>query len=166
MRILHEGRLAAKNLLLLVLILSRRRSRKIWNDNFLRNEYLGLYPDVAHSVYPPALHYLIFGNEDLRNPSWRFDARSYLGRYPEVAHSGVNALVHFAAFGRREGRFVPGMAAPEPSVVRITNVPWPETEPLVSIVIPCDGRGEPIEGALRSAVDQTFTGIEIIVVEG
>jgi glycosyltransferase involved in cell wall biosynthesis len=156
MRALREGWIAAKNLFLVTFVFCRRESRNVWNANFNREEYLVLNPDVARSVYPAALHFLIFGNRDPRNPSPRFSTRAYLRRHPEAGRAGINALVHFAASGHRE---VENHSAN--AIVR-----WPETEPLVSIAIRCSNSGEGMEGALQSALDQTFTGIEIIVVEG
>jgi O-antigen biosynthesis protein len=164
MRSLREGWVAARNLLFLAIIYCRRESREIWNTHFNSEEYCSSNPDLARSALPAALHYLIFGNRELRDPSRCFDTRFYLARYPDVDRAGVNALVHFAAFGQREGRFVPGEI--RDVTARVPNVRWPETEPLVSIVIPCYNYGEFVEETLRSAVDQTFTGVEIIVVEG
>lgn len=43
---------------------------------------------------------------------------------------------------------------------------WPSDRPLVSIVIPCFNYGHLVGDAIRSVEAQTFTDIEIIVVEG
>jgi glycosyltransferase involved in cell wall biosynthesis/SAM-dependent methyltransferase len=43
---------------------------------------------------------------------------------------------------------------------------WPLDRPLVSIVIPCFNYGHLVGEAIRSVEEQTFTDIEIIVVEG
>lgn len=46
------------------------------------------------------------------------------------------------------------------------GLPWPEDRPLVTIVIPCFNYGHLAGDAIRSVEAQTFTSIEIIVVEG
>ena len=172
MRLLKDGWATAKNLLLFAYVFAGRESRKTWRANFNRDEYVRSYADMSQWPYSPALHYLIFGNRDLRDPSSRFDTRFYLARNPDVAHSGMNALAHFAAFGKREGRVLPAMfqgasASDVTSpVIPTPNEPWPGGRPLVSIVIPCYNQGEFIEATLHSALAQTFSGIEIIVVEG
>ncbi|MEJ7685866.1 MAG: glycosyltransferase [Variovorax sp.] len=43
---------------------------------------------------------------------------------------------------------------------------WPLGRPLVSVVIPCFNYGHLVEDAIRSVDQQTFTDLEIIVVEG
>ncbi|RZL68531.1 MAG: glycosyltransferase [Variovorax sp.] len=68
-------------------------------------------------------------------------------RYPEVS-----LLV--------ETSIVPSPAPPP------EDEPWPADRPLVSVVIPCFNYGHLIEEAIRSVESQTFTDIEIIVVEG
>ncbi|AVQ82237.1 hypothetical protein C4F17_15430 [Variovorax sp. PMC12] len=48
----------------------------------------------------------------------------------------------------------------------LSDVDWPSDRPLVSIVIPCFNYGHLVGDAIRSVEAQTFTDIEIIVVEG
>ena len=48
----------------------------------------------------------------------------------------------------------------------LQNTPWAEGAPLVSVVITCFNYGAYVEQALRSALSQTFSSYEIIVVEG
>src|SRR5579864_1416577 len=43
---------------------------------------------------------------------------------------------------------------------------WPPDRPLVSVVIPCFNYGHFVEEAVDSALEQTFTNLEVIVVEG
>lgn len=56
--------------------------------------YLDSYPDVAESGINPALHYLLFGAREERNPSLHFNTKSYLLQYPELVDSNINPLIH------------------------------------------------------------------------
>jgi len=54
-----------------------------------------------------------------------------------------------------------------PDTVEFPSGPdWPLDRPLVSIVIPCFNYGHLVGEAIRSVEEQTFTDLEIIVVEG
>lgn len=55
---------------------------------------------------------------------------------------------------------VPGPSEPS------SGTEWPSDRPLVSVVIPCFNYGHLVGDAIRSVEAQTFTNIEIIVVEG
>src|SRR5271166_2796094 len=54
-----------------------------------------------------ALHYLLHGGREGRDPGPFFSTRQYLVRYPDVAASGLNALAHYETHGRREKRNIP-----------------------------------------------------------
>lgn len=71
---------------------------------FDREWYQTTYPDVAVSEFDPVYHYLIYGWEEGRNPSTRFNTLSYLQHNPDVLQSGMNPLVHYLRFGKKEGR--------------------------------------------------------------
>jgi glycosyltransferase involved in cell wall biosynthesis len=66
--------------------------------------YRARYPDVAASGLDPAVHYLLFGNREGRNPGPRFDAAWYLQQSPDVARLGMDPLVHYLRAGAAEGR--------------------------------------------------------------
>ncbi len=66
--------------------------------------YLQQYPDVAAARSEPALHYLLLGGAEGRNPGPEFDGKSYLQQYPDVAAAGVNPLLHYLQSGSAEGR--------------------------------------------------------------
>jgi len=68
--------------------------------------YLDKGPDVRSSGADPALHYLLYGAKEGRDPGPLFSTRRYLERFPDVAASGVNPLAHYELSGRAEGRAV------------------------------------------------------------
>ena len=72
--------------------------------------YLASYPDVAAAGLDPALHFLLHGAAERRNPGPHFDTGHYLDLYPDIAGSGLNPLVHYLLAGWAEGRSIrPGM---------------------------------------------------------
>jgi GT2 family glycosyltransferase/glycosyltransferase involved in cell wall biosynthesis len=66
--------------------------------------YIARYPDVGASKMDPALHYLLHGAAEGRDPGPDFSTADYLLRYPDVAEVGLNPLVHYERYGRAEGR--------------------------------------------------------------
>jgi hypothetical protein len=66
--------------------------------------YLDTYPDLRESSIEPALHYLLYGVAEGRNPSAGFNTMNYIFTYTDVAESGLNPLVHFIKFGQTENR--------------------------------------------------------------
>ncbi len=66
--------------------------------------YLDRYPDVSGAGMDAALHYLLHGAREGRDPGPFFSTNAYLARYPDVAATGANALLHYETHGRREGR--------------------------------------------------------------
>jgi O-antigen biosynthesis protein len=167
---------AVKNFLLWQQLTKDESALMLWNRYFNPLEYRSMYPDIANAKVSPLVHFLLRGNAELRSPSTLFDIHYYLERYPEVAASGVNALLHFALFGSREGRTIPRLQPwlepaqlidPSTSTRAIfVNNDWGPGCPLVSVVIPCFNYGALVEQAIRSALNQTFSDLEIIVVEG
>ena len=71
---------------------------------FDRAWYLASYPEVAAAQIDPALHYLIRGAAEHRDPGPAFDTAWYLTYYDDVARAGVNPLVHYIRYGAKEGR--------------------------------------------------------------
>lgn len=57
--------------------------------------YLGRYPEVFEGRLPPALHYVLHGASEGKDPSPEFSTKLYLKAHPEVVASGENPLVHF-----------------------------------------------------------------------
>lgn|GEM_PF-735998 len=50
--------------------------------------------------------------------------------------------------------------------LRLSHHPWAKDEPLVTIVIPCFNYGRYLPEALRSALNQSWKNLEVIVVDG
>ncbi|WP_089729148.1 DUF707 domain-containing protein [Candidatus Thiosymbion oneisti] len=66
--------------------------------------YLRRNPELVLAGINPALHWLVAGWQEGRDPNPMFDCGWYLSRNPDVAAMGVNPLVHFWEQGAREGR--------------------------------------------------------------
>ena len=66
--------------------------------------YSARYPDVAASGMDPAVHYLLHGRQERRNPGPDFDAAYYLEHAPDVAASDIDPLIHYIRVGAAEGR--------------------------------------------------------------
>ena len=76
--------------------------------------YLRQYPDVAAVGIPPALHYVLYGGFEGRDPSPMFSSQTYLDAYPDVRAVKTNPLGPLHAEGPlREPRHHPlhGQAA-------------------------------------------------------
>ena len=71
---------------------------------FNSSHYLETNPDVRAAGMDAAVHYLVHGGREGRDPGPFFSTRAYLARYPDVAKEGLNALLHYETRGRRERR--------------------------------------------------------------
>jgi hypothetical protein len=88
---------------------SSRASRKdleaIRNSLFFDERfYLETNPDVRETGTDAALHYLLHGGVEGRDPGPFFSTEAYLARYPDIAAASLNPLLHYEAHGRRENR--------------------------------------------------------------
>jgi hypothetical protein len=68
--------------------------------------YLRQYPDVAAVGIPPALHYVLYGGFEGRDPSPMFSSQAYLEAYPDVRAMKTNPLVHYLQTGRYQNRVI------------------------------------------------------------
>jgi hypothetical protein len=69
--------------------------------------YLNNYRDVKASGMDPALHYLLHGAREARDPGPYFSTKNYWGVRPEVEKSGKNALLHFEKYASASERLSP-----------------------------------------------------------
>ncbi|MEZ5829717.1 MAG: hypothetical protein R3D05_00885 [Dongiaceae bacterium] len=77
--------------------------------------YLRQYPDVAAVGIPPALHYVLYGGFEGRDPSPMFSSHAYLEAYPDVRTMKTNPLVHYMQKGRYENRAISPSTAKPPA---------------------------------------------------
>ena len=59
------------------------------------NYYFTQYPGLIAGGLSAAKHYLLFGAQEGKNPSSKFNTVEYLAENPQLAYLGVNPLVHF-----------------------------------------------------------------------
>jgi glycosyltransferase involved in cell wall biosynthesis/GT2 family glycosyltransferase len=104
--------------------------------------YLARNPDVAAAGYDPALHYLVHGACEGRDPGPGFDTRFYLAANADVAAAGINPLVHYLRHGRSEGR--PGLPP----------------QPAVATPVPAQGDGRPL--VVCPACDWAVSGVHTL----
>src|SRR5262245_15975064 len=71
---------------------------------FDREWYFRSYPDVQASGADPAVHYVICGAAQGRDPSPYFDTDWYVDQNPDVARARINPLVHYIQHGKAENR--------------------------------------------------------------
>jgi glycosyltransferase involved in cell wall biosynthesis len=107
---------------------------------FDRQFYVDSYADVAGSGIEPALHYLLFGAAEGRDPHPLFSTRYYLQQYPDVQVSGMNPLEHYLCSGGRECRSPHPLF--DPSFYREHNpdVAGADVDPLLHFLV--DGEPE------------------------
>jgi glycosyltransferase involved in cell wall biosynthesis/GT2 family glycosyltransferase/chemotaxis protein histidine kinase CheA len=74
------------------------------SDLYDEKRYLAANPDISQTGMDPALHYLLFGGFEGRNPSPHFSSTEYLRTYEDVKKAGINPLIHYLKYGRKEGR--------------------------------------------------------------
>ena len=85
---------------------------------FDKEWYLKQYPGVRDKGVRPALHYLVHGWKEGRDPGPFFSSQWYLTTYSDVNRAGANPLLHFVQFGAAEGRI---------PFLRFNTVPWLES---------------------------------------
>ena len=113
------------------IIAARSDGRAIWRRNFDAHYYAAVNPDVMAAGINGALHYLLIGFREGREPSLTFSGQTYLRVNPDAA--GWNPLVHYARHGHREGRPFPsierkqGLSSRARHLNRSTTEVWPRS---------------------------------------
>ncbi len=83
----------------------REDLRTVRNSPFFDEaSYLLVNPDVRAPHSDAALHFLVQGWREGRDPGPFFSTKDYLARNPDVARAGMNPLVHYERYGRTEHR--------------------------------------------------------------
>lgn len=75
----------------------------LFNHSWYVAKYEDLKGDSGFSANP-ALHYLLFGASEGRDPSPAFDTNFYLNTYHDISCEGINPLVHYIKYGSAELR--------------------------------------------------------------
>ncbi len=78
--------------------------KSVIRNEFDRDYYLAVNPDVAQSRFDPLSHFVEFGWRERRDPNAFFSTSDYLEENADVASAGVNPFYHYVAAGRGEGR--------------------------------------------------------------
>lgn len=93
-----------------------RHARLILKSGLMHEAwYLRQYPDVAAVGIPPALHYVLYGGFEGRDPSPLFSSQAYFEAYPDVRSFKLNPLVHYLQKGRYENRVIKPSTAKPPA---------------------------------------------------
>lgn len=102
--------------------LRQREAELIRNSALFDAEwYLERYTDVASAGSDPAIHYLVNGWKEGRDPSPSFSSKAYLRLNSDVATGDFNPLLHYILHGEAEGRETGGGGAMMP--VRPIEIP-------------------------------------------
>ncbi|WP_295447161.1 glycosyltransferase [uncultured Thiodictyon sp.] len=90
-------------------------------------------------------------------------------QYDAIHHSRIwrSTSPFRALIGRWRSRPIPAPADELPApIVKRVNTKWPDTKPLVSVIIPCCDNGQHIQVTIAAILAQTFSNLEIIIVDG
>ncbi|CAM4092563.1 hypothetical protein BOTU111922_22745 [Bordetella tumulicola] len=171
------------------LMINENHIKAIENSGLFDKEwYLNEYPDVALSGLDPIVHYYKYGASLGRNPGPEFDSKFYLASNPDVQSAGVNPLLHYTQFGQKENREIKPSSALTNSVSMFNDSTGVYTDfdlsreaeflqeiasrfsalatsslPLVSVVMPTWNRGDRIQKAIESVLEQNYPKFEILV---
>ncbi|MGR4875228.1 glycosyltransferase [Pseudoxanthomonas sp. LARHCG66] len=88
----------------LMLFLQRWRDHSNAHPLFDQTWYLESYPDIRESGQNPLLHFVLYGQQEGRQPNPYFSPNWYLEKNQDVAKSGINPALHFCLYGAAEGR--------------------------------------------------------------
>lgn len=88
----------------LMLFLQRWRGHSHGHPLFDQAWYLESYPDIRESGQNPLLHFVLYGQQEGRQPNAYFSPEWYLEKNPDVARAGINPALHYCLYGAAEGR--------------------------------------------------------------
>ncbi len=91
--------------------------------------YSARNPDVGWSGMDPALHYLMYGRHELRDPGPDFDAAWYMQQNAQAIPPGSDPLLYHLRHGAAEGRPVRPRGQPEPAPEPDLPLPAPAEPP-------------------------------------
>ncbi|HMQ07317.1 MAG TPA: glycosyltransferase family 2 protein [Saprospiraceae bacterium] len=132
--------------------------------------YLNHYPDVKISGINPVIHYLYFGGFEGRNPSEKFDSAYYLESNPDVDNKGWNPLIHYLLYGKKEKRMPLNISGITIHPIQPKKYIWNKIKnvlnnQMVSIIVPAYNSEETIAICLKSLIHQTYSNLEMIVID-
>ena len=79
--------------------------KKIEKSKFFDEKYyIKTYPEVKNKIISPALHYLLIGWKEGKNPSANFNTNFYLEINDDVKKANINPLLHYLSSGKKEAR--------------------------------------------------------------
>jgi glycosyltransferase involved in cell wall biosynthesis len=147
-------------------LLTSCRERRDPSARFDTRYYLGRYLAVLDSGVNPLVHYALFGKREGRSVSAR---NAPAGAGSSISAAATPALPASESPAIPAANVTQGECAavePPPASRRIVNNDWRRDYPLVSAVIPVFNNAQYLEEGIRSILNQTFTDVEVIVVEG
>lgn len=138
---------------------------------FDKKWYLKTYPDVAEEHADPALHYLMYGWKEGRQPGPRFNPKFYLDNNLDVKRAKVNPLLHYEKHGKHEGRVVSKKRSKSPLSVKeyYDAVKSKSAEaiaidkPVIISLTTFPGRISIVHETIRSLKNQSFKPDKIVL---
>lgn len=132
------------------------------SEYFDKGYYLGNNPDLDVDEVDPIEHYLLYGADEGRNPSEKFDTNLYIKLYEDVRNV-FNPLVHYILYGKSEDRMPGGKLFTIRGYVEKTlDNPY---SPFISIVVPNYNHADFLSKRLDSILQQTYDNYEVLILD-
>jgi hypothetical protein len=77
---------------------------KLRDDLFYERFYTNQFKGDGELNMAPAMHYLLYGAWQGKDPNPMFSSYFYLNKYKDVYYAGMNPLLHYSLHGWKEGR--------------------------------------------------------------